>query len=800
MLAEGLRVPSLGLWWAFARDTGKALAADAAREPAPGFFASVQSKSPLARAIDGEDGLIRFRNGYAHGATPDDETCSADLARMKPRVLALVEAAAHLASVTFVTVRKDGTQLALRGAWPSPFGPIEGLRPRRTYLIREGAPALDLHPLLHWRESPRGEGAFFYNDLKKNDAGALHYAWSQHARDPEIKSALLERYPLDAWKTSTLEVDDERAVLERIAALTESFKGRQRDLGELVDELGRRTRGIVMVWGAPGVGKSALLARTLQYLEWSEEAQRAAYPTISPPRAPVDEADELAADEEQDTEGRVQETLRLHVVRTFVRRGAYQDVRAIFEDIGRQIDRRFGLSVRGASNAPEAAALLSDRIAEAARRLGEHERLIVVIDGLDEAAEHGEFLRGLPKEGPDRVHLVYASREQPVVRSEVYDHLDMRLRRERTLPGLGPDDTRALLYEHVDKYAMQGTWVDTIVERSGGNALFLRLLCDALDRGEVAFNDVSAVPASMNALYDGILVRVAATRGASSLLALLATARAYLSEPLLAELLALEMPGFTLDEARAAVAACAEVLMDDPATPQKDWQLFHESLREYFVARRRAEVDAWHERLAEWARDWRRFEARPDARSYAIRWGATHLDMRLTWARANQVPSVAEDCEKAILGLVDDPAWRSTSMRVCGNAESMRRGIHFAQAIAIGHHRVRETPETRARVARYAEMMWGEEGRIYEAQRQALRTAHRPPGQWRDVHELARMGTTPKARGLLAIVSLWGDQQGDRKTVPQFSEAAREEMRGWFEEADDTALNRLWKILNGPEL
>jgi hypothetical protein len=97
-------------------------------------------------------------------------------------------------------------------------------------------------------------------------------------------------------------------------------------------------------------------------------------------------------------------------------------------------------------------------------------------------------------------------------------------------------------------------------------------------------------------------------------------------------------------------------------------------------------------------------------------------------------------------------------------------------------------------------MMWGEEGRIYEAQRQALRTAHRPPGQWRDVHELARMGTTPKARGLLAIVSLWGDQQGDRKTVPQFSEAAREEMRGWFEEADDTALNRLWKILNGPEL
>jgi len=30
----------------------------------------------------------------------------------------------------------------------------------------------------------------------------------------------------------------------------------------------------------------------------------------------------------------------------------------------------------------------------------------------------------------------------------------------------------------------------------------------------------------------------------------------------------------------AAREACAEVLLDDPATPEHDWQLFHESLRE----------------------------------------------------------------------------------------------------------------------------------------------------------------------------------------------------------------------------
>jgi hypothetical protein len=448
------------------------------------------------------------------------------------------------------------------------------------------------------------------------------------------------------------------------------------------------------------------------------------------------------------------------------------------------------------------------------------ERLVVLVDGLDEAAEHGEFLNGLPKEVPDKVHLVYASRDQVVVRSEVYDRLDVILRREEDLRGLGKDDTRALLYEHVDKYAMQDAWVDAIAARSEGNALYLRLLCDALDRGELAFNDVSAVPASMKTLYDGILVRVSTTRGASSLLALLAAARAYLPEELLEELLGLELAGFGPDDTRRAVAACAEVLMDDPATPEKDWQLFHESLREYFLAERRAEVDAWHKRLADWAEGWQGFVERPAARSYALRWGATHLEERRLWAARKGVAEVYRACQFKILALVDDPSWRSASMRVCGNAESMRRGIHFAQQVAVEWYRAAPEAdaalrdERRARVARYAEMMWGEERRIYEQQRKALRVVHRggalgpagpseqasKPVGWRDVHELARMGTTAKERALLAVLSLWGDQHGRLESAPEFSPEAFAEIRGWFVEADETALHRLWKVLQGPPL
>lgn len=797
-LAETLQRPSLGHWWGYAVQAARALDKGAAPEPAPGFRTALMGNSPLRVAVGGERNLITFRNGYAHGATPDDEACRRDLTERKPTLEALI-AAQHLANLPLVVVDDAGRAWRLAGLTPQPCDPPADAPPGHIVLLRTGAPPLDLHPLLLFRQTAQGEGTFFFNDLREKDGGALHYTWSQRIREAAIRTALLARFPLDAWKSTLLEPDEERAVRERIASLTESFKGRREELGRLIDHLGRRASGIVMLWGAPGVGKSALLARALQWLEWGAEARRQAYPDLEAPRLPPGVAPPLAP-EEADGEG----LLKLHLARIFVRRGAYPDVRSLFEALSKQLDRRFQLTARPANSAADAAFLLRERLAEVAKRLRDHERLVVVVDGIDEAAEHGEFLRGLPKEVPDRVHLVYASRDQTVVRSEVYDALDPVLRREETLLGLRRDDTRALLYEHVDKYTLRDDWVEAIVARSEGNALYLRLFCDALERGELVSNDIIAVPMSMTALYAGILRRVSATPGAASLLALLATARAFLPEELIGELLSLETPGFHLESTRRAVAACSEVLMDDPATPERDWQLFHESLREYFLAERGAEVDAWHERLARWGEDWRSLEERPAARSYALRWGATHLEARRLWARRTRVDTIHTACQDKILALVDDADWRNASVRVCGNAESMRRGIHFAQQVAV--ERFREIPvgdhQARAvwrdRVARYAEMTWGEERRIHEAQRQALRRVHRD-ARWADVSELARIGTTARARALLAILSLWGDR-GTRRTEPAFTPEALEEIGEWFSEADETALYRLWELFGGPSL
>ena len=146
--------------------------------------------------------------------------------------------------------------------------------------------------------------------------------------------------------------------------------------------------------------------------------------------------------------------------------------------------------------------------------------------------------------------------------------------------------------------------------------------------------------------------------------------------------------------------ACAEVLFDDPATPEQDWQLFHESLREYLKDRRAPAVCAWQDRLAEWGHAWRACAGRPSAELYALRWGATHLGEQLENARGAKDNERTARLEDRLVAMVEDADWRKRTMRVCGHAEPLRRGIHLAQTVAVARHRAAMTDATRERVAR----------------------------------------------------------------------------------------------------
>ncbi|MEN9396382.1 MAG: hypothetical protein RLZ81_912 [Pseudomonadota bacterium] len=786
LLAGGLRTPSLGIWWAFAREAGSAMQAAGLAEPVAGLFAAVASKSPLFQALEGNHNLITLRNSYAHGATPDDETCRTDLAAMRPKLDALLDAAWPLVGAEFLAVDAAGRCLCLRGEAPSPLAPPPGAQAGRCYLRRADGSLLDLHPLLVWTSSAgKGTGAFFYNDMRKTNASVLHYAWARHERRTELRDDLLARYPLDQWgqEAST----DEAEIRERIAALTENFKGRRKELQVLVSDLANRDRGFTVLWAPPGMGKSALMARAVDYLSWSDDTQRDAYPEFTPP-----------AFEDQ--------PLNLHVVRCFVRRGGFTDVRELFETLNRQLDRLFPTGVPGAANAAEAASRLGERLRKIGPKLPDHTRLLVVIDGLDEAAEHPEFVRGLPRTAPQHVHILYASRPQPVLRTEVYEQLEITQRTERTLEGLSKEDTRALLYEHTDKYAIDDGWVEAVAKRSEGDPLYLRLLCAALERGEISVNHIDAVPRQMGELYDGVMRRVALTPHAEELLALLAAAHAYLTVSTLHFLLGLQTPGLSVQAVRTALEACAEVLLDDPATPEDDWQLFHESLREYLHDRHAGPVIIWQRRLADWGQGWRTLSALSMAprdqratETYALRWTAVHLEETMEAARQTGQADELTRREGQLLALVEDEAWRARSFLLCGNAEALRRGVQLAQQVAVARFRHSQTSADALRVARFAQWTWGEELRLYEQQRQQLKQAHKNKGttHWRDVVNLAAMGARPRDRMQLAALALWGER-GRQDTVPDFSKDDLKRFQGWLDEADNTAVTRLWHVLGGP--
>ncbi|MFO0000723.1 MAG: NACHT domain-containing protein, partial [bacterium] len=121
---------------------------------------------------------------------------------------------------------------------------------------------------------------------------------------------------------------------------------------------------------------------------------------------------------------------------------------------------------------------------------GQESRLLLVIDGLDEAERSEDpLLALLPRASLPFVRVVYGARPTQYLRHSFYDELDREHRAELNLRGLGRADTRALLAAHVDKYSMEETWIDAVLDSSEGNPLYLRLLCQGLQDGVYRLGD-----------------------------------------------------------------------------------------------------------------------------------------------------------------------------------------------------------------------------------------------------------------------------------------------------------------------
>ena len=737
LLSEGLRTPTLGVWWLFAMETAKALRADSAGPFLAGLDDFVLD-GDLANAMNGKDNFIALRNDIAHGTVPPDDVCVSYVQTYGPRLDRLAEEATALASAR------------LRLA-----GPGDGIPAGHCLLERDDGVLLDLHPLLVYRD----ERHYFYNSIKdKYSATALNYVPYGRLKERWLREELLQRYPILEWGHKGSEAENFR---EKIESLAEGFQGRLKPLGKLMEFLERR-RGFLMLWGPPGVGKSALVARAVQVLNWTPELRAQTYPKLK------------------------QVDVCLHTVPCFIRRGGGMDhASTLLDNLNQRLEllRPTGLNL--GDDLQEKGNQLRARLSRIARDLKPNERLLLLVDGLDEGRDSEGLLESLPKEVPEGVLIVYASREQPRVRSAVWEALDREHREALDLGGLDPEDVRAVLHDSVDKYALQAEYLEEVVRLSKGNPLYLKLLCDGLESGTFNLNDQGSLPQSVKDIFSEVVNRIVSKEGTLDLLTLLAAAHAPMGEEAVAAALGRDLGAVS----STILPDCAEVLEDSSSASARESQLFHESLRDYLRERWPERVDAMEARLATWCNQWQGLTHR--SKAYAMRHAVPHLLAAREAATARGEAAAAEDRLKEACALLDDPAWRGEVFLICGNAEPMQRAIASTQRALVRAHR---TQSELPRIVAWALAYHGEGQRLYAAQLARLEALGRDAegSGLEPVADLAAMGLSPRDRVLLALRALRA-RSGPRSIPPALDRI----VRTWLEEARNPALEALWDLEGG---
>ena len=749
LLGAGLKTPSLGVWWQFARDICKAHEKEFGNFYVEGIDRYVLGKQgPLFKAIESKDSLISLRNSYAHGATPPDEQCQSDVDQYGEVLRGLVKKAGHFSQVSLITVTRSGEALLASGTDLQPMDRPDGCEPGKCYLIRERQQPLSLHPLIvHREDSGR---FFFYNDMRAKDACILNYETCLHIRDNVIRENLLETYPIHEWAKRA-----PQDFLDRIEDLTQSFKGRREDLNNIIEFVEKRDRGFLMVWGGPGIGKSALLARSIQTLQSSPQDR---------------EADGL-----EPAAGLGNVT----VVEYFIRRSSKTDnINNLLDNLSVRIEQKFKAGIPAGNSTADKFNGLMERLKVAGEQMGENDRLILFIDGLDEGETQPGLLENLPTEAPKGVIIIYASRQNPRVTDVVYNRLDREAHDETSLDGLKTGDIRALLYEYVNKYDLQSGYVEAIANRSEGNPLYLKLLCQGLERNDYTLNDSSGLPLELSELYKGLFEKFNRESGACDFIRLLSVARDYLPCSVAADML-----GVTVDDMEHRILRVTlECLFENPLTENvEDYQLFHESLRQYTQSKYVNECLEWEQKLAKWCAGWPGLAG--NSKEYAVLWLIPHTVKKREILLNSGKTEDAAALVNFMADTLDDPLFRESVFNASGNASALQRDFRIVQRLLAEEDK---GGSNLSRIIRYAKMYHDEATSLYQKQLVKLGDCGRR-GDLSPVAGIARMGQTPRDKTLLVIRGLW-ENPTRGSSIPL---ELKNETDKWLNQANNPDLNSL---------
>jgi len=560
LLSQGLRTPSLGTWQLFSR----VLFEELQKENISWFLEQFKNAFILLDKSlnNSQTNVIAFRNSYAHGATPSDEKCIEDLKLYEPFLNQLLKEAWLENSATIV---HNG-----------------------IVFLKSESRELTLHPILLYRDEINEASIAFFNDLKNDTIGLLNYPLGKHYREKEFFQEFNNLIPLNEWKKS-----GSNDFQQRIDELTETFKGRMVEREMLLHFVSNNNKGYLSVQGNPGIGKSALIAQFFKDLKAHESLKN------------------------------------IKVVEYFIRRGTQQaKIEYLLEYLINKTDELFPKAKKIKAEG-KMVFDIQNQLFSKWRLWAENNNgttLLFLIDGLDEGVENN-LISYLPRENFQNILIIYGSRpgghksiDELWGSLPVENHLKLELR------GLGKDDIRAMIYEVANKYELEreSSWIDAVQARSQGNPLYLKLLCDAIANNTIGINDINALPKEIDEYYRAILHRYAQDNiDGDALLASLytfAAAKDYLTMTHLGLI-------NNLGEAKLQriSSTLKEVLFENPLTENVlDYQLFHESFREYLFREKAFKTNEAKEQIINFCGTWKELDGSWEQR-YTLEHYASHL-------------------------------------------------------------------------------------------------------------------------------------------------------------------------------
>jgi WD40 repeat protein len=417
----------------------------------------------------------------------------------------------------------------------------------------------------------------------------------------------------------------------------------------------------VVVTGGPGMGKSALLAAWLARREAAGE----------------------------------------RVPHHFIRRQVadWDQPEVIAASLAAQIEVRFP-ALRDASARPERR--LIELLGRVSNQLAPSERLVVVVDGLDETrAEPGD--NPLPRFLP---HVVPAGLRFLCTTRPTYPHLDW-LEARNPVRRLDLDDPtwatsnteviRAYWEAVASDYQpplSPGT-LDAAIARAEGNVLHAVMLHDALQAVPADQHRADQIPRGLRALIGDIWDRAASHTAVRAGLGILCAAQEALSLDVLAEI-----AGWSYDDKQRFARDARQLLLEEPAAwagatayrPRHDWvrELIAERLGPPAL---RAHHAAFARVVATWP-------AREDAatRCYALRHALIHRvegdDRADAWRIAGDTSFLeAKIRELGVEEAEADMAQVAVRCRALGDSLHGARFDDLARALARDSHWLRGAPE-----------------------------------------------------------------------------------------------------------